>query len=80
MVQNYVWRLRTVLGEAVGAEILTRGRGYELRINPDSVDAGRFQRLLAEASRASNGGTRADAAREALALCVSARRARLRRA
>ena len=28
MVQNYVWRLRTVLGEDAGAEIVTRGRGY----------------------------------------------------
>jgi DNA-binding SARP family transcriptional activator len=68
MVQNYVWRLRTVLGEDAGAEILTRGRGYELRIDPDSVDARRFQRLLAEAGRATNDGAPADAAREALAL------------
>ena len=68
MVQNYVWRLRTVLGEGAGAEILTRGRGYELRIEPESVDAGRFQQLLGEASRAAHGGANADAAREALAL------------
>jgi WD40 repeat protein/DNA-binding SARP family transcriptional activator len=65
MVQNYVWRLRTALGEGAGAEILTRGRGYELRIDPDCVDAGRFQRLLAHAGRQGNGG---NAAREALAL------------
>ena len=68
MVQNYVWRLRTVLGERTGAEILTRGRGYELRVDPDSVDVRRFQRLLAEANRAGAGGEPADAAREALAL------------
>ena len=68
MVQNYVWRLRTVLGEDAGAEILTRGRGYELRIDPESVDVRRFQRLLAEASRAGDGGAPPDAAREALAL------------
>ena len=68
MVQNYVWRLRTVLGECTGAEILTRGRGYELRVDPDSVDVRRFQRLLAEANRAGAGGEPADAAREALAL------------
>lgn len=68
MVQNYIWRLRAVLGDAVDAEILTRGRGYELRIDRDSVDAERFQRLVAEASRAGNGGAPADAAREALAL------------
>jgi len=68
MVQNYVWRLRTVLGEGAGAEIVTRGRGYELRIDPDSVDVGRFERLLAEASRAAGNGAPTDAAREALAL------------
>src|SRR3954447_22795635 len=68
MVQNYVWRLRTVLGEDAGAEILTRGRGYELRIDPDSVDVRRFERLLGEASRAAEGGQPSDAAREALAV------------
>ena len=56
MVQNYVWRLRTVLGECTSAEILTRGRGYELRVDPDSVDVRRFQRLSAEAARAGAGG------------------------
>jgi DNA-binding SARP family transcriptional activator len=68
MVQNYVWRLRTVLGEDAGAEIVTRGRGYELRIDPDSADVGRFERLLTEAGRAAGEGAPTDAAREALAL------------
>ncbi len=68
MVQNYVWRLRTLLGDDAGAEILTRGRGYELRIDPDQVDVRRFQRLLAEASRAGANGAPPAAAREALAL------------
>ena len=67
MVQNYVWRLRSVLGDDSGAEILTRGRGYELRIDPDAVDARRFERLL-EAGRAARSGPSTDAAREALAL------------
>ena len=67
MVQNYVWRLRSVLGDDSGAEILTRGRGYELRIDPDAVDARRFERLL-EAGRAARNGPSTDAAREALAL------------
>ena len=35
MVQNYVWRLRRVLADDGGAEILTHGRGYELRIDPE---------------------------------------------
>jgi WD40 repeat protein/DNA-binding SARP family transcriptional activator len=68
MVQNYVWRLRSVLGENAGAEILTRGRGYELRIDSDSVDVRRFERLLADANRAALAGEPGDAAREALAL------------
>ena len=67
MVQNYVWRLRRVLGDDSGAEILTRGRGYELRIDPDAVDARRFERLL-EAGVPPGDGPSSDAAREALAL------------
>ena len=66
MVQNYVWRLRTALGED-GVEIATRGRGYELRIDEDAVDARRFERLLAEANRAARDGEPSGAAREALA-------------
>jgi WD40 repeat protein/DNA-binding SARP family transcriptional activator len=68
MVQNYVWRLRTVLGEDSGVQIVTRGRGYELRIDPDAVDVRRFERLLAAANRADEAGEPAHAAREALAL------------
>ena len=67
MVQNYVWRLRGSLNDS-GAEILTRGRGYELRIDPGCIDVRRFEKLLAEASRAAEAGERVDAAREALAL------------
>ncbi|MEO8687230.1 MAG: BTAD domain-containing putative transcriptional regulator [Solirubrobacteraceae bacterium] len=67
MVQNYVWRLRGALDDA-GAEILTRGRGYELRIDPGCIDVRRFEKLLAEASRAAGAGEQVDAAREALAL------------
>jgi hypothetical protein len=42
-------------------DIVTRDRGYELRLRPDDVDACRFKRLLEHG-----------AAREALALCSSA--------
>jgi WD40 repeat protein/DNA-binding SARP family transcriptional activator len=68
MVQNYVWRLRAALDDDAGAEILTRGRGYELHVDPQGVDVWRFERLLAEASRAAEAGEPTDAAREALAL------------
>ena len=68
MVQNYVWRLRGVLAEAGGAEILTRGRAYELRIDPELVDVHRLERLVPEAARAAEANETSNAAREALAL------------
>ena len=45
MVQNYVWRLRHALPDDGGAAILTHGRGYELRIDPELVDVRRLERL-----------------------------------
>src|SRR5688572_20461186 len=68
MVQNYVWRLRKVLAGDGGAEIVTRGRAYELRIDRELVDACRLERLVSEAARGSEAGAPNGAAREALAL------------
>jgi DNA-binding SARP family transcriptional activator len=68
MVQNYVWRLHGVLPEAGGAEIVTRGRAYELRIDAELVDVHRLERLLLVAARAAETGAISNAAREALAL------------
>ncbi|HET7047977.1 MAG TPA: ABC transporter substrate-binding protein [Solirubrobacteraceae bacterium] len=51
-VQGYVAALRKVLSSDV---IVTRGRGYVLDVEPDQVDAGRFESLLADAQRASAG-------------------------
>src|SRR5215211_6087367 len=65
MLQTYVWRLRTVLGEDSGAAILTHGRGYELQVDPQVVDVCRLERLVSEAGRAGSGGS---AAHEAVAL------------
>ena len=62
-LQVYVSRLRKAL-EGGDAEILTRGRGYELRIGPEAVDAVRFERAVEEASRTG----RADHVRAALGL------------
>ena len=56
MVQLYVSQLRRLL-EGDGAEIVTRGRGYELRLTHGAIDAVEFERLLEQ-----------DRAREALAL------------
>ena len=51
-IQQYVWRLRKAFGEGrAEAEILTRGRGYELRLAGDAVDALRFEQLVEEAAR-----------------------------
>jgi ABC-type transport system substrate-binding protein/DNA-binding SARP family transcriptional activator len=47
MVQLYVSHLRRVL-DGDGAEIVTHGRGYELRLADGEVDAIRFERLIAE--------------------------------
>jgi WD40 repeat protein/DNA-binding SARP family transcriptional activator len=58
LVQLYVSQLRKALAASGnGGEIVTRGRGYELRLDAGAVDAARFERLVAEG-----------AAREALAL------------
>ncbi len=45
LVQVLVSQLRKQMAGA-DAEIVTRGRGYELRMDPDAVDALRFERLL----------------------------------
>src|SRR5215208_725882 len=51
MVQVYVSQLRKVLGgSGNGAEIVTRGRGYELRLGEGELDVRRFERLLAQGS------------------------------
>ena len=48
LVQVYVSQLRKVLPpDGDDATIVTRGRGYELRVAPDAVDAARFERLVA---------------------------------
>jgi len=46
MVQLYVSQLRRLLNG--GAALMTHGRDYELRIDPDEVDAARFERLIGE--------------------------------
>jgi DNA-binding SARP family transcriptional activator len=53
LVQVLVSQLRKQL---VGSdvEIVTRGRGYELRVDPDAVDALRFERLLTSGENGSH--------------------------
>jgi ABC-type transport system substrate-binding protein/DNA-binding SARP family transcriptional activator len=53
LVQVLVSQLRKQLA-GTGAEIVTRGRGYELRVDPDAVDALHFERLLASGGNGSH--------------------------
>jgi len=73
MVQIYVSRLRKLLeGErASGTSLVTRPPGYVLRVDPESVDASRFERLVREgreALAAGDPGGASRALRQALAL------------
>jgi peptide/nickel transport system substrate-binding protein len=49
MVQLYVSQLRRLLS-GDDAEIVTHGRGYELRVRDDAIDAARFERLVEQAA------------------------------
>ena len=61
MVQLYVSQLRRLL-DGNGAEIVTHGRGYELRLDAERVDAVRFERLVEqEQAREALGLWRGDA-------------------
>ena len=68
MVQLYVSQLRKLLSNGDGSEIVTRGRSYELRIDPDRVDAARFERLVVEAAAARGDNGSGETAHAALAL------------
>jgi DNA-binding SARP family transcriptional activator/tetratricopeptide (TPR) repeat protein len=52
IVQVYVSRLRKAFvageGDGLAGVLVTRGHGYELRLDPERLDAHRFERLVAE--------------------------------
>ena len=50
-VQVTVSRLRKALGHDADGLVVTRDRGYELRTDPDRIDAHRFERLFASGTR-----------------------------
>ncbi len=51
-LQSFVSQLRKALAsDDAEASILTRGRGYELRVAEEAVDALRFEQLVEEAAR-----------------------------
>ena len=68
MVQLYVSQLRKLLKDDEGSQIVTRGRAYELRLDPEAVDASRFERLVTEAAGARGDNGSGEAAHRALAL------------
>ncbi len=51
-VQAHISRLRKALNVGNGADavIVTRGHGYQLRLDPERLDSHRFERLVAEGS------------------------------
>jgi DNA-binding SARP family transcriptional activator/WD40 repeat protein len=68
-VQLYVSRLRKALGtDGAGARIVTRGRGYELQVAEDAVDAARFERLVEQGRREAEQGIIDGSVRGALEL------------
>ena len=68
-VQFYVSQLRKALaGDDCGASIVTHGRGYELQLPEDAVDAARFEQLVERARRDADQGIVDGAATEALEL------------
>ena len=67
-VQVYISRLRKALGNGA---LLTRGGGYLLDVDPDGLDANRFERLVGDGQAALARGdarTAGDLLRQALAL------------
>jgi WD40 repeat protein/DNA-binding SARP family transcriptional activator len=64
-VQLYVSRLRKALAAAASDDevrIATRGRGYELQLPDDAIDAARFERLVERARREAERGIAANGA------------------
>jgi DNA-binding SARP family transcriptional activator len=66
-VQMQVSRLRKALAADL---ILTRERGYELRLDPDQIDAQRFERLTTEGTKELRAG-RPEQAAETLERALS---------
>src|SRR5919201_4815803 len=67
VLQNYVSRLRRLLDDGV---LLTRGHGYELRVEPGELDVDRFRDQVAEGRRLLAAGDPARAA-EALGAALA---------
>lgn len=64
LVRNYVMKLRRAL--PASASIITRNGGYQLDVDPETVDAVRFERCLQQARRSSDGVRAEELLEEAL--------------
>ena len=49
LVQDYVWRLRNLLGDAEGSRVDREGSGYVIRVDPVELDALQLAVAVAEA-------------------------------
>jgi DNA-binding SARP family transcriptional activator len=64
-VHTAVWRLRRVLAQHGGADLLASSpAGYRLDVDPDQVDVHRFEALVAVGRRLARAGRLADAVRD----------------
>jgi DNA-binding SARP family transcriptional activator/tetratricopeptide (TPR) repeat protein len=69
VLQTYVSRLRRVLNQpGPPVPLLCRNNAYQLDVDPQMVDAHRFEQLLADATATDNNGERSRLLRSALAL------------
>jgi DNA-binding SARP family transcriptional activator len=66
-VQNYVMRLRKTLGDYGGRRIITKPRGYLLRVEAGELDVSRFEVLVGAARAAARDGLWDQAATDARA-------------
>lgn len=57
LVQHYVYRLRRILGDPRGEVLRTRPGGYELRVQPEELDAELFDRLCVEGRQSLDAGS-----------------------
>ena len=64
-LQNFISQLRKHLGTDV---VVTRAPGYLLAVEPEALDARRFERALARAREEADAGSRSQLLRDALAL------------
>jgi DNA-binding SARP family transcriptional activator/tetratricopeptide (TPR) repeat protein len=67
-VQAHVARIRAMLATEPGAELLSKGDGYLLRVAARSIDAAQFRTLVGEAGMADDLAERDRLLRQALAL------------